>query len=126
MPDELDAVLLGGRAAYVSTEGCCPIPQSKDAGQTRGNRKKAISLQDFPLQPGRAPSLPVCKDTLRQSSSPENSVRLLNSALFTPDSWMRKISSSKPEPLRSFSDTALSKTLKGLYQTDTAECPFTR
>lgn len=39
----------------------------------------------------------------------ENSVRLLNSALFTPDSSMRKISSSKPALLRSC----------------TALCPFT-
>lgn len=47
MPDELDVVLLRGRAAYVSIAGCRPIPQSKDAGQTSVNRKKAFSLQDF-------------------------------------------------------------------------------
>lgn len=44
---------------------------------------------------------------LRQSSSSENSVRLLNGVLFTPDSSMRKVSSSKPELLRSYTDTAL-------------------
>lgn len=51
-----------------------------------------------------------CANTkLRESSSSENSVRLLNSALFTPDSSKRKIS-SKLKLLRSCSDTALSKT----------------
>lgn len=44
VPDELDVVLLRCRAAYVSTIGCCPIPQSKDAGQTSVNSKKALSL----------------------------------------------------------------------------------
>lgn len=45
----------------------------------------------------KASSLFQCANTKsRESSSSENCVRLLNSALFTPDSSMRKISSSKP------------------------------
>lgn len=53
----------------------------------------------------------------RESSSSENSVRLLNGALFTPDSSMREISSPKPKLLRSRTDAAPSKTLKsGLFQ----------
>lgn len=55
-PDELDVVLLRGRAAYVSTAGCWPTPQSEDAGLTSMICKKAISLQDFPLEPGSAES----------------------------------------------------------------------
>lgn len=54
MPDELDVVLLRGRAVYVSTAGRCPTPLSKDAGQTSMICKKAFSLQDFPLEPGSA------------------------------------------------------------------------
>lgn len=54
----------------------------------------------------------------------KTSARLLNSALFTPDSSMRKISSSKPKLLRSCTDTALSETLNGLFQMGTAECLF--
>lgn len=55
MLDEIDVVLLRGRAAYVSNAGRRPIPQSKDAGQTSVNCKKAFSLQDFLLEPGSAP-----------------------------------------------------------------------
>jgi len=56
MPGELEVVLLRGRPAYVSTTGSRPIPQSKDAGQTSVNCKKAFFMQDFLLKPGSSPS----------------------------------------------------------------------
>lgn len=55
MPDEVDVVLLRGRAACVSTAGGGPRPQSADAAlDKRELQKRAISLQDFPLEPGSA------------------------------------------------------------------------
>lgn len=55
MPDEVDVVLLRGRAACVSTAGVRPRPQSADAVlDKRELQKRAISLQDFPLEPGSA------------------------------------------------------------------------
>lgn len=47
MPDELDVVLLRGRAAYVSTTGPCPTPQSEDVGQTCMNCKKGLFPPGF-------------------------------------------------------------------------------
>lgn len=54
--DEVVVVLLRGRrAACVSTAGGRPRPQSADAAlDKRELQKRAISLQDFPLEPGSA------------------------------------------------------------------------
>lgn len=66
--------------------------------------------------------VPVREHKTEKCPSSENSVRLLNCALFTPDSAMGRISSSILL-VRECSDTALSETLTGWYQMGAAEGP---